>query len=288
MDYSQIKYTVPEKWYEGSYQDKAACCSAARSFSMVHSTASDECWLIIHGYRGYPGEFVRPAVDLYDLGYDVFVPRLPGHGTSWRDFVKSGEKDWTEVPRKAIADLKTRYSKVHILSHSMGTAIAVNIAWLDPSVGKIVLACPSLTNLQMTLPARIVLRLAGLFTPRLNCHWHPSTKFHLHYENAPCDDEFLGKEYWTWYFTHRLFDYWNVMKKARKILSQGMHDHLVLCSAKDKIISVPSAEIFCSLVGKDNANVLIIPEGTHFLFYDKSVSAEQEAVSAVCAYAKSV
>ena len=279
-----IRYSVPDSWYAGYYLDQAAPCRAARSFSMLHEQPSRECWLIIQGYRGYPGEFVRPASDLFKLGYDVFVPRLPGNGTSCEDFIRSHASDWIGVSRAALEDLKTRYSRVHIVAHSMGAAIALIIAWGDAAVGHIVLACPSFTNTQMPLSFRLRLRLQSLFKPVIDCHWQKSTAFHLHYEGAPDDDDYLGAEYWTWTFTRHHLDYWKVMRQGMKHLRRARHDHLVLCPLLDDFISVPSTTLFRQIVG-DEARVAEIPGGTHFVFYDIDPTAEQTAVQAICDYA---
>lgn len=111
MDLTNINYWVPENWYRDVYRDKKEVRTGARSFSMIHEKKAEECWLFIHGYRGYPGEMVRPAVDLYELGYDVYVPRLPGHGTCGDDFIAAHRNDWQGLSENALNDLKGNYKK---------------------------------------------------------------------------------------------------------------------------------------------------------------------------------
>lgn len=283
ITFENFVYSVPEEWYREVYADKKQCCSAARPFSLVHRQKADECWLIIHGYRGYPGEFVRPATDLYEKGFDVFVPRLPGHGTCGNDFIKSHLKDWMGLAVNAVSDLKKKYAKVHLLGHSMGTAIAAVIGCPDPEIGKIVMVCPSFENLQMPLRARILLRLLAPFTPRLNCHWHQSNKYHLHYENAPCDDAYLGREYWNWYFTRQLPDYYKISKLGLKAVGENPHEHLVICPERDKYISVPSLELYKAAVG-ERQNYVVIKNGTHLLLYDKDPQAEESTVESILSF----
>lgn len=284
MNKTDYDYSVPEKWYEGLYIDKKPCRPAARSFSLIHTPASKECWLIIHGYRGYPGELVRPAVDLYDRGFDVFVPRLPGHGTCGKDFVRSGGDDWIGVIRNAINDLKGRYEKVNLLGHSMGTAIAAILGCDDPGVNKIVYVCPSFENLQMTPGSRIILKLLTPFTPKIRCKWHQSSKYHLHYENAPCDETYLGTEYFRWFFTKKLGEYYRIMKQGLTCVADHPHEHLVICPMLDRVISLPSVELYRKAVG-ERENVVFIENATHSVFYDKDPEAEQAAVDAVISFA---
>ena len=284
MSEIDFNYSVPETWYEGLYQDRTACRPSARSFCLRHALPSGECWLLIHGYRGYPGEMVRPAVDLYGAGFDVYVPRLPGHGTCGKDFVRSGGDDWVGVIRNAVNDLKSRYGKVHLLGHSMGTAIAAIVGCADPAVGKIVYVSPSFENLQMPWSSRAILKVLSPFTPKIRCKWHPSSKYHLHYENAPCDEAYFGREYFRWFFTKKLAEYYRIMKQGLQQVGDCPHEHLVICPARDKVISVPSTELYRKAVG-ERENVVFVENATHCVFYDKDPDAEEAAVAAVIAFA---
>lgn len=279
-----IKYEVPSAWYQGVYKDRKECCSAARSFDILHTTKTSECWLLIHGYRGYPGEMVRPATDLFDAGFDVYVPRLPGCGTCGDDFIKSTDKDWTKLAQNALDDLKNKYEKVHLLGHSMGSAVCALIGCHDSRVGKIVYASPSFTNLQMGFFARFALAFMSIFTPRLNCGWKQNNRFHLHYENAPCDDLYLGKEYFTYFFTKQLHYYWRLMKKGLKAYKKYDHEHLALCPEKDSVISKASVKKMKEV--RDNVNVVNIKNGTHLIFYDIDTKAEEDSVNAVLDFAR--
>ena len=278
-------YSVPSEWYRNCYQDQKKCCSAARSFSLLHENKTEECWLFIHGYRGYPGEMVRPAQDLFEAGFDVFVPRLPGHGTCGKDFIASHSSDWLTLCRNAVEYLKERYRKVHLLGHSMGSSIAALLGCGDPAIGKMVYVSPSFENLQMKQPARMILKFLSVFTPKVRCKWHLSHKYHQHYENAPCDEEYLGEEYWKWYFTRQLIEYYKLMKDALKSVSEHPHEHLIIYPMLDKIISEPSVALLKEALGSD-ANIVSVPTGTHSILYDKDPAAENTAVEAVIKFAK--
>lgn len=283
VNLQNLDYQVPEEWYQNIYRDKKECRSGARSFSMVHKEKKNECWLLVHGYRGYPGEMVRPAVDLYDAGFDVYVPRLPGHGTCGKDFIRSHRKDWTDLVQNALKDLKTRYKKVHLLGHSMGTAIVALLGCADPDIGKIVYVSPSFENLEMKQPARIILAFLSVFTPKVRCKWHLSTKYHQHYENAPCDEAYLGEEYWKWFFTRQLLEYYRLMKDGLKEVAVHPHEHLVINPLLDHVISEPSVKLFRKAV-QGKANVVNIENATHSVLYDKDPKAEHEAVGAIVAF----
>lgn len=281
-----IAYKVPSSWYKGVYHDEKTCRKSARSFALKHEKKTEECWILIHGYRGYPGEMVRPAVDLYKAGFDVYVPRLPGHGTSKNDFIKSGHKDWIKTAQNALNDLEKKYKKVNLVGHSMGTAIASIVASNNTNVGKVVYASPSYKNLQLGFIQKLYLGFLSIFTPTVKCGWKPDTRFHLHYENAPCDDNYLGKEYWQFYFTKQLLSYSRVMNLGAKSLKQVQAKQLVIYPLLDKVISKPSVEIIKRELGK-KAKITEINNGTHLVFYDKDPQAEEKAVKAVIDFARS-
>ena len=279
-----FNYSVPQKWYENVYRDKKQPCSAARSFSLLHPEKTQECWLLLHGYRGYPGELVRPAQDLFESGFDVFVPRIPGHGTSRKDFIASRGKDWLTFCDNALSDLCGKYGTVNILGHSMGSSVAAVIGAGREKVGKIIYVSPSFENAQMPLPARIILKALSPFTPHVPCKWHPSSKYHQHYENAPCDELYLGDQYWRFYFTKQLGDYYKIMKRALQCVKRQPHKHLVIVPQLDKIISAPSVKLYQNAVAYEQ-NVVYIPNATHNVFYDKDPAAEEAAVQAVLKFA---
>ena len=285
IDYGKMTYEVPEEWYEGVYKDEKECTQGSRSFSILHEEKSEECWLFIHGYRGYPGEMVRPAVDLFDAGYDVYVPRLPGHGTCGKDFIRSHSKDWMGVASNALTDLKTKYKTVHLLGHSMGTAMAAILGCKDPQVGKIVYVSLSFENNQMKQPARLMLKLLSPFTPKVRCKWHLSKRYHQHYEGAPCDEAYLGEEYWKWFFTKQLLEYYKLLKEGLQMVKDYPHDHLVIYPLKDSVITEPSVRLYKEAVGS-RANVVEIENGTHSILYDKDPEAEEKAVQAILKFAE--
>lgn len=280
----EIRYDVPKQWYNGVYRDSKQCCSAARSFSMLHNEKSDECWLLVHGFRGYPGELVRPALDLFDLGFDVFVPRLPGHGTCVDDFVKSGKEDWVEFVKNALCNLSTRYSKVNLLGHSMGASIIVLAGLGNEKTGKMVYVAPSFENKLVSRRVFLLLSLLKPFVKKLKCNWKPDSRYRMHYENAPCDDLFLGKEYWSFNCTKQTADFYRIMKQARKKLINNPYPSLVIYPLDDENISKPSVKFMNDNL-KDYCKVVEIEHGTHCVMYDIDSEAERCAVEAIVKFA---
>ena len=111
-------FSVPSSWYDGLFKDNGNVVKASRPFTLLHKEKSRKAVLLIHGFTGYPGEMVRPAEDLYLAGFDVFVPRLPGHGTTGKDFMKSGKEDWVGL-LKMPCRLLRKSMRMYMLSDTV-------------------------------------------------------------------------------------------------------------------------------------------------------------------------
>lgn len=283
IDFSKFNYSVPDSWYMGLYQDKTTPCKAGRSFSLLNEDKPDECWLLITGYRGYPGELVRPAYDLFLEGYDVFVPRLPGMGTSTKDFIKSDNYDWINLVIHAVRDLNEKYKKVNLLGHSMGAAISSIVGNGKFNVNKIVYAAPSFENLDLPWYKRVYIAFISIFLTKTKAKLQRANLHHHHYEGAPNDVDYLGKQYYQYNFLKQLLMYYQISKDGMFALKD--HEHLLICPLNDTSISIPSTKLFRKAL-KDKANVVEIENGTHFIFYDIDENAEDRAVNAVLEFAR--
>lgn len=276
-------YSTQSSWYKGVYQDKKAPVKAGRSFSLIHKDSkSTTAVLCIHGYTGYPGELVRPARELYEKGFDIFVPRLPGHGTSGKDFLKTGGKDWVSVAINAAEDLANRYERLYVLGHSMGGGIASIVASKVKGVKKLVLAAPALAMDAKELPAKpSMIHFISFFCHRIKHKWHSNPDYVMYYEDAPSDDAYLGSEYWSWLYPKELYHLFKIMIYAgREALPNITCPTLVLCSMKDSVLGTAASELALKCLGGDK-KIIRLENGTHYLFYDIDKKEEDKAVNGV-------
>ncbi|MBO5770263.1 MAG: alpha/beta fold hydrolase [Spirochaetales bacterium] len=274
-------YSVNNAWYEGVYKDKKEPCNAARSFSLIHTPKSNKAVLCIHGYTGYPGELTRPAIDLYEAGFDVYCPRLPGHGTSGDDFLKIKVEDLINVPQAAAKDLLNQYDEVHVLGHSMGGALALITAAGEDRLKSVAVAGPGIVEDESKLPAKLsVMKLIGFFKKRIKKEWAADPEFIMYYENAPADDEYLGSEYWSYLYPRQLAMLFKIMIKGGEAVLNLKQDVLTISGGKDEVIGAGSSE-YIVRKGKGNNEHLHLKNATHYMFYDKDKSEESIAVETV-------
>ena len=259
------------EWSKGCWQDRAPVIPAARSFALLHDKAPSGAVLLVHGYAGYPGELVSPAEALYEAGYDCFVPRLPGMGTSGKDFIHTTRYDWTAVVGRALDFLCQNYSKVAILGHSMGCLLAVVQATVHP-VAALVLAMPP-----FLMPAlkKGQLIAASLMRKELPTAWSPDPRYRLHYEDAPCDDMALGKEYYSHIYPRQLLQLARLIGEVGKARSRLKTPTLIIASRSDSICDSSAVDEWSSI-----ATIRWIEGATHYVFYDIDPRCEEEAIAA--------
>jgi carboxylesterase len=84
--------------------------------------------LVLHGFLGSPAG-VRPWGEyLAERGYAVIVPRLPGHGTHWRDLARTRWPDWYGEAERAFDKLRNDCDEVVVGGLSFGGCLALRLA----------------------------------------------------------------------------------------------------------------------------------------------------------------
>lgn len=271
----QISYHVPN-WNAHHYQDTAPIRLCARAWQMVHTPKAQQAVLLVHGYGGYPGELIRPGIDLFKAGFDCYTPRLSGHGTSGKDFVASKAEDWIGVALGAYASLAQEYEKVFVVGHSMGGAIATIIANAC-TVERVALLAPAL--LIPSIPAKKI-RVLRHFLGRQKVSWQPDPAYVFYYEGAEDDDAFLGSEYWSWVYPKAVWQLEKVRRQAVASLDTLKADTLVVSGALDTTVPLEVGDLFKARA-KGRVEHLIVEQASHFMPYDKNKQAQDRAMESV-------
>ncbi|MBP8918241.1 MAG: alpha/beta fold hydrolase [Micropruina sp.] len=109
--------------------------------------------LFLHGFTASPWTVRAWAERTAAAGYDVAVPRLPGHGTSWRELEVTDGRDWYAAAERAFLDLRARCPRVFVAGLSLGGALALRLAehYADDVAG-LILVNPALAG-----PRKLVL-----------------------------------------------------------------------------------------------------------------------------------
>jgi carboxylesterase len=96
----------------------------------------------IHGFTGNPSTMRGVAEALAAAGFNVELPRLPGHGTTVADMMTTSWSDWSAEAEAAFARVAARSSKVIAAGLSMGATLTTWLATRHPEIAGIVLVNP--------------------------------------------------------------------------------------------------------------------------------------------------
>lgn len=111
--------------------------------ALSHGAGSHAGVLVLHGFTGNPSSVRGVADSMIAAGFDVELPRLPGHGTVVDDMLGTGWADWYGETKLAIDALAARVDQVVLLGQSMGATLALAAALEHPDIAGLVCINPA-------------------------------------------------------------------------------------------------------------------------------------------------
>lgn len=265
------------RWRLGVYGDKAKPVAAAEDIVKLHEENSGKSVLMLHGYAGYPGEFYSLIPLFFERGYDVFIPRLPGMGTSGDDFRSSDENDWLGLARNVLKTLEEEYSDIVLVSHSMGTFLSVLLSSNEKVSMQFLIAPAFSTSFGI---GDEELEKLGTEDYERSIPWKSDDSYHLSYPGAPRDDEVLGREYWSHFYASDALAFTRLKKMALDVLESVTIPTYVYHGLKDETAPPDGlVETFSKVKGR--VRIKIFDEGTHLLMYDRCRDVEKELIASI-------
>lgn len=120
----------------------------AESFTLLADGAPAGV-VLCHGFTGSPASMRPWGEYLHAHGFSVIGPRLPGHGTQWRDLNHVSWRDWYDELERAFDTLRGEVDDrpVFAAGLSMGGALVTLLAERRPhQVAGLLLVNPALTS----------------------------------------------------------------------------------------------------------------------------------------------
>jgi len=110
-------------------RDRPAVRPGAEAWSAAGAGARARVGIVlIHGFTGSPFS-LRPLGELLSArGFAMEIPRLPGHGTTWREMLPTRYDDWRAEVVRVAKLLATRVERVVLAGLSMGGTLALDVA----------------------------------------------------------------------------------------------------------------------------------------------------------------
>lgn len=152
-------------------------CPEAKPIVMVHEPRQDKAILMIHGFPSTPRVYTYSAKRMFDAGYDVYVPLLPGFGTDPKVFEKTTFTQWYGYLEEYYLGLRKQYPHLIVLGTSMGGAMTLKIGERFSGTAEepdalVEISAPVVYNSLLrdgvvTNWGTYIMRTAGLFTPSI-------------------------------------------------------------------------------------------------------------------------
>ena len=234
----------------------------------VYLPGGENAVIIYHGYLGSPDDVITLAEHLNREGFTVFVPRLPGHGTSGNDFMTTGGRDWLRRAFDSCAEINGKYKNTIIAGFSMGGLLAIIAASVFRPDG-LVLVAPAVTNKR-----RLKIHLAPLmmlFKKRIRRNKKSEAESSF--------DRFLEKEYWSYDWPAAAWSILRMQKEAVKRLRQIRCRTFLLISEADNTVPVKAGEIVAGSIDGELLDKQVLKKSGHMILK----GAEKEKASRLIA-----
>jgi carboxylesterase len=111
--------------------------------------------LLLHGFGGGPADLRGWGEALAAEGIAVSIPRLPGHGSQWRDLDERAVAAAPAAAAESLAALRADHDVVVVMGISAGATFALRLAETRPDdVAGVVAVNPAVTGLRVPSPLR--------------------------------------------------------------------------------------------------------------------------------------
>ena len=215
--------------------------------------------LLLHGGGDTPQTLRQLATHLYDAGYAVDVPLLPGHGRTLRDFARVTPDAWTEAARERYQHLRQRHAWVAIVGLSMGGALAVQLAADDLELPALGLLAPYLAMPSTASRAAWSAPFWGWLVPYVRSASNKSVH----------DTSEAAKSLAYGVISARALNaLWLTVRRANAALPRVKAPTLVVQSREDNRIAVPDAERAFSRLGAEEKRLVWIEGAGHVITVD--------------------
>ena len=225
----------------------------------VHERPGAPALLLLHGAGDTPQTLRYLAQALYDRGFHVSVPLLPGHGRSIADFARLQADDLIGAARENYAALRQTHPWLGVVGLSMGGALAVQVAAEHPDLPALGLIAPYLAMPATIARAARLARWWGPLVPVLRSADGLSVLDPIERERSLAYGVFTPAALGALETT---------VRRAVEALPRVVTPTLVIQSRQDNRISVADAERAFALLGAREKRLQWITGAAHVITVD--------------------
>jgi carboxylesterase len=213
--------------------------------------------LLLHGFTATTVE-VRPmAKFLFDFGYTVSAPLLPGHGHTPEEMNQVSWREWVECAEKAYSGLSIDCKKIFILGESMGGLIAMMLSIAHPEIAGTMLFAPAL-------------KVPGLTAAEFI--W-PFKSF-IFKKNV---DETMEWQGFNVVPLHAAAQLLKLQRRVKRCLKKMTIPTIIFQGKLDRSIDLMSSVIVLEGIGSTEKELIWMEESTHCILIDRQLPEAEMA-----------
>ncbi|WP_253862830.1 alpha/beta hydrolase [Prauserella halophila] len=206
-----------------------------------HTGTSGTGVLLCHGFTGTPASMRPWGEHLAAEGHTVRGPRLPGHGTTWRECNRTTWRDWYGCVEREALELSRRCDAVFVFGLSMGGTLTLRLAQqLGDALAGIALVNPSVLT---SRPAARFLPVVSHLVPSIPAISGDIAKpgvTELSYDRTPLRA------------AHSLSRLWRSVRRDLPLVTQPV---LLAHSTVDHVVEPVNSRVVLDGIGTDPARV---------------------------------
>ena len=227
-----------------------------------HTSESEVGVLVIHGITSTISSMEFLAEQFANVGYNVELPGLSGHGTKWQDMNSLKYTDWIDDLENALVKLQNRCSKIFLCGLSLGGGLALFMAGKDPDMSGLILInhAAKFTNPKFWFVP--ILRKIVKSVPAVASDIKDPNSQEIAYDRTP---------------TNGVYEMLQMLKEVRKILPDIQLPVLIFKSKEDHVVPRISATFTMKMLGSKDKELIWLENSYHVapLDYDKELIAKK-------------
>jgi carboxylesterase len=228
--------------------------------------------LLVHGFTGSPVS-LRPLGELLAArGFTVELPRLPGHGTTWRDMLPTRYEDWRAHVEARTRALAERVTRVVLVGLSMGGTLSLDVA----SGSGVRVAGVVTINAQILDRKGIVVKLGPYLEKILPVV--PAAMAGLTANDIAKPD--VGEHAYGWVPSAAGNSLLRALPRVRSQLAQMPCPVVVIYSRSDHSVSPENSKALLSLIRGAELSELVLERSYHVATLDYDLPLIEERVAA--------
>ena len=237
------------------------------------SRLSNKAILLLHGMTGEPGELYYLGKYLHNLGFDIYIPELPGHCQGTEALKRTTWQEWLNFSIEEYDRLKSKYEVVHVSGICLGAVLALCIAMEREEIEKIACLSTTLFLDGWSIPKIIVLLPFVMYTViKFFYAWPESSSLGVRNEKVREKIQIaLEKDdakILDCFPALAILQMLRISRYTRKRLNRVKSKVLLIHSESDDITSVKSADIVYKKISSEKKEYIKVKNSYHLVVLD--------------------